>query len=84
MDFPKHINMHIEHQPHASCFQTVEEWLKENKLSGYSDTTPEDEHKMIESDSIWTIQWYPDTPVGFYSVAAASLERCVEISKLEE
>jgi hypothetical protein len=35
----------------------------------------EDERlKAIKENSVWTIQWYPDTPVGFCCVGASTFE----------
>ena len=36
--------------------------------------TFEEKLKAIELDSVWELQWYPDTPIGSYYVAASSLE----------
>ena len=36
--------------------------------------SPEEKLKAIELDSVWELQWYPDTPIGSYYVAASSLE----------
>lgn len=30
--------------------------------------------KAIRENSVWTIQWYPDTPVGFACVGASTFE----------
>jgi hypothetical protein len=34
----------------------------------------EEWHKALAEDSVWILHWYPDTPVGFYRMAASSLE----------
>lgn len=34
----------------------------------------EERAAAIQSNSIWTLQWYPDTPIGSYSVSASTLE----------
>jgi hypothetical protein len=40
-----------------------DEWVSDNE-----------KRKAIETNSVWTLHWYPDTPVGFYTVSASSLE----------
>lgn len=30
--------------------------------------------KAMMENSVWTLQWYPDTPVGFHKIMASSLE----------
>ena len=34
----------------------------------------DEKRRALENNSVWTIQWYPDTPVGFYCVAASTFE----------
>lgn len=82
MKLPTHISLMIEHQPHACSYETVEEYLK-NDCCGNSrrcDYSDEEKLEMIRTGNIWTIQWYPDTPNGFLGVAAATLERALEIA----
>lgn len=39
------------------------------------DWVSEDERlKAIRENSVWTIQWYPNTPVGFNCVGASTFE----------
>jgi hypothetical protein len=44
------------------------------------DMTPQDKAEILEKEEIWTVQWYPNTPVGFCIVAAATLERALELA----
>lgn len=80
MKLPKHINLTIEHNPHASHYLTAEEYLDEDLKDFASDIAPADRAAMIATGEIWEIQWYPDTPIGFYVVAAATLERALELA----
>ena len=69
----KCVNLHIEKDPHTTGYETVEEYLLTewgNHLNWISDG---EKQRAIETGHIWTLQWYPNTPVGFYVVAAASL-----------
>ena len=34
----------------------------------------EERQKAIRENSVWTIQWYPNTPIGFNCVAASTFE----------
>ena len=81
LQLPKHIGLTIEHQPHEMNYETVEQWLEWNKNRKYCEVAPEDEAAIIESGEIWGVQWYPDTPVGFYAVAAATLDRALELAR---
>lgn len=72
MKLPKHINLTIEHNPHAANYQTAAEWLKRD---GRGD--PVDYDEMVRLNEVWLIQWYPNTPVGFNAVVASTLEKAL-------
>lgn len=78
MNLPKHINLFIEHQPQATNYETVEQWMEHG--DEYADYPPADRAEMIRTGEVWVIHWYPDTPVGFHAVAAATLERALELA----
>lgn len=40
--------------------------------------SPEEREKALRENSVWTIQWYPATPVGFYCVGASTFEAACE------
>lgn len=65
---------------HAPNYATAQEW---HDKYGYYDTSREDRiswvseeerQKALRGNSVWTIQWYPDTPNGFYCVGASTFE----------
>lgn len=77
IQFPEHkCGLYLQHNPHKDVYETVEQWL-DNDIDD-SEITPEDKAKAVETDELWTLQWYPDTPIGFYFVAAPTLERLLE------
>ena len=80
---PKHIHLSIEHQPHAVCYESAQEWMDRNDRDGFADVEPEDAELMISTGEIWVVQWYPNTPIGFCAVAAATLERALELAASE-
>lgn len=54
---------------HRDYYQTAEQKLKElDMLDATSDIDPEVRRIMIETNTIVDLQFYPDTPVGSYSV----------------
>ena len=87
LSFPKHDGgLHIVHQPHKANYETIEEW---EAFAGGRDglwVSPEARAQAIATDSLWTVQWYPETPVGFHLLAGSDLgpvlERACEISPL--
>ena len=77
---PRHINLTIEHNPHAISYMTVEQYLAQGLGADFDDTelTPPDRGIAIKHNELWVITWYPDTPVGQCVVAAATLARALE------
>ena len=80
--FPTCVNLSIEFNAHASNYQTVEEWerdfIERDRTTWFDWISPEERLKAIETDSVWTCQWYPQTPVGFNALAASTFEALME------
>ena len=36
--------------------------------------SPDEREKALKENSVWSIQWYPETPVGFCRVYASTFE----------
>lgn len=78
--FPKHKGgMFLTHNEHKNTYDSAGQWIVENtdRVSWASD---EAKLRSIETDEIWAIQWYPDTPVGFCAVAAPTLEELLKLA----
>lgn len=62
---------------HHDCYQSVEEWDDDQRRpSGerhFEWVSEEERQRAIETDTIVTLQIYPNTPVGFYALAASSI-----------
>jgi hypothetical protein len=77
MEFPPHKGeLILEHCPNRSYYQSVGEWL------AYQQTEPDwpsadERQRAINTNEMWILQWYPDTPIGFNRVAAATLDACL-------
>lgn len=63
----------LEHNPHKSMYESVVEHTSYEHFSG-AWVSEEQKKKAIATDSLWVLQWYPATPVGFYKVIGADLE----------
>ena len=59
---------------HKAVYESVEDYLKGFGEEHTSFSSDEEKRLAIETDTIWELQWYPDTPVGFYCIGAASPE----------
>lgn len=83
--FPKHESgLYLEHNPHKDNYLDALDYLHEldpDFVVGNAKA------RCVESDEIWTLQWYPRTPVGFNLVAAPTFEEvlysALEIEKEE-
>ena len=74
-EFPKHLSLTLTHNEHANYYQTVAESIDQED-HGYRDddwVSPEQRQKAIDTNECWTLQWYPDNPIGFYILLAADL-----------
>jgi hypothetical protein len=79
MKLPEHkCGLYLQHNQHRDYYQSAAEWITDNDLYDWKDEASK--QTAIDSDSIWTLQWYPDTPIGFYSVAAPTLEDLLELA----
>jgi len=67
---PKHkCGLYLTHNEHRDMYETIEEHYDCDDF-----VSPEELKKAIAEDSVWVLQWYPDTPIGSYSILASSLE----------
>lgn len=66
----------IQHNEHRDFYMTATEWLDDHGM--YEFRTAEQRQRAIDSDSIWTLHWYPKTPIGFHAIAAPTLRELLE------
>lgn len=72
--FPAHkAGLSLSHNEHRNYYESVEQWL-EGRPEMYEWQAPSARLRAIETDEVWTLQWYPDTPVGFLAIAAPTLQ----------
>jgi hypothetical protein len=76
MNLPKHkCGLYLTHNQHKDYYETVQDRLSHPALDDDDYfVSAEDKQKCIDTDEIWELQWYPDTPVGFYKVCGSTLE----------
>ena len=69
---------------HASNYVDAAGWRDEYGKYGKDDmvewASDEEREKAIRENSVWTIQWYPETPVGFYCVGASTFEAAAKFA----
>lgn len=83
MELPKHkASLTICHNDHKDVYETPEQWIVDHD-DWCEWKNDEDKQRAIDTDSIWTIQWYPETPIGFITVAAPTLPELLEWANSE-
>ena len=74
-DFPRHsCGLYLTHNEHKDVYESVENFVVDR---GDDDCWIGDAEReeAIATNELWRLQWYPDTPIGFYVVLAASFTR---------
>ena len=81
MKFPRHeASLHLTHNQHKAYYRTVQDEIDDDG-HGYREDdwiSSEQRQKAIDTNECWTLQWYPDTPIGSYVLSAADLEPLLE------
>ena len=62
----------LEHNDHKSYYRTVAEQLEE--FTNYNFESEDEKNACIESNKLWSLQWYRVTPIGFTLYGASSLD----------
>jgi hypothetical protein len=77
---------------HACNYTTAKGWSEEmgtpdGGMQTYNDlrdwASPEEREKALANNSVWSVQWYPNTPVGFCQIYASSLEALLKAIAME-
>ncbi len=65
----------LRHNPHFGYHESVGEYL--NSHDGYEQSewiSEQDYQKSLATGELWELIWYPDSPVGSYTIRGATLE----------
>lgn len=75
----KHSSLHLDFNDHHADYIEAKDLGKQFlERTHTSWVSPEERDRAMATDSVWTLHWYPDTQVGFYSVSASSLKAVLE------
>jgi hypothetical protein len=66
---PHKCGLHLTHNDHKNMYLSVEENHSKDQFVNEAEWD-----KAIREDSVWSLQWYPETPIGFHILCASSLE----------
>ena len=81
MKFPAHkAGLTLSHNDHKGSYYTIKEAIEHENfgMRDFDWVSEEQKQKAIDTDECWTLQWYPDTPVGFFVKSAADLEALLD------
>lgn len=67
---PKHnCGLYLTHNEHKDVYEMVEDFYDPDEF-----ISPDEWKKAIKQNSVWRIQWYPETPIGSYAICASTLD----------
>ena len=80
-NLPKYdVSLHITHNGHKDYYEDLRTYLKRGLSAGLDGFDPtewvsrDDFEAALNNDSLWEVQWYPDTPGAFYRTKGSTLE----------
>ena len=63
---------------HACNYVTAKDWIENCAPECYVDCDEVELQRMKDADTIWTVQVYPNTPIGFNWYHAATLDAAID------
>jgi hypothetical protein len=73
----EHSSLTISFNEHAHNYCDAHKAVERGILGSDEWVSEEEKQRAIETNSVWSLQWYPETPVGFHSLLASSLEAVI-------
>ncbi len=68
----------ITFNDHTTNYSTVEKELEYNHFNRYDDVPEDVKAEMVKRDTMVEIQFYTDTPVGFYLIVHYDLDKALD------
>lgn len=69
---------------HACNYMSAADWIDNGHPEWFADDPQEAIDAMKAADTIWCLQIYPDTPVGFYALNRATLDAAIDAAMQQE
>lgn len=87
--FPNHAGaLELQHNEFKSDYSTAEKWIADCDEIGEDggiavpDWESEDaKQRAIDTDEVWTLHWYPNTPIGFHYIAAPTFSELLKFAE---
>lgn len=74
----KFTSVSISFNEHSSSFIDAREVEECGDFKHVSWVSEAEKAKAIDTNSVWILHCYPETPGGFYAIGASSLSVCLE------
>ncbi|APU92973.1 hypothetical protein PQB34_gp45 [Ochrobactrum phage POI1126] len=72
-------SLRITCNDHKSNYQTAQEAIEDGRWYAADEfVSPEELQKAIGTNTIWSLQWYPQTPAGFQVLHASSFQAILD------
>lgn len=71
-------SIHVTFNEHRTNYESVEEYVRFRLGDRFDQEKPEDLQAMIDNDLLIEVQFYTSTPVGFYLVMGANLDKLLD------
>lgn len=66
-----------KNEDHRTNYVTAKKWIEEEAPEHFEGCPQDELQKMKDADTIWTLQFYPDTPIGFYVFHGATMDSVI-------
>jgi len=76
-NLPPYHQLYITHNGHRTSYQSMNDYLSEEYIK--EEISFDEAQLCLKTDSIWEIQIYPITPIGFYKSCASTFEMAMEL-----
>lgn len=80
IQLPDHkCGLYLTHNEHRDYYDKLDQFIADHNLAG-DFKSPEALQRALDTDECWVLQWYPNTPVGFFRVAAPTLDEVLALA----
>lgn len=75
--------LYLSHNEHLGDYYTAAEWIADWEGRECPPNWRDESQKAraIETNEVWTLHWYPDTPIGSWHICAPTLPELLEYAK---
>lgn len=74
----------LNYNDHRCMYETAEQTMEHHagdpKSDYYGEVSADERAKMIDTNTIWTLHIYPNSPVGFNVYHAATLDTAIDLA----